>query len=201
MLYVPIVSCLVEGGVQKIELQGSQVYGKPVCSGYLQRSQYNWNLHHTTGPHQHCQPTVRGPPPACQQTSQRVNQHETALAPRGHHHYSGNEKKNWSREGLVRCAGGARCDCRSRAKRAVPGCHFYFAAYRGSLLVCVSLWRLDSGGFRFWLLGAPLPLRSGSVAFGRRATVPGLGRQTDWLAVGLGSSPLLWRWMVDCRFS
>jgi hypothetical protein len=41
MLYVPIVSCLVEGGVQKIELQGSQVYGKPVCSGYLQRSQYN----------------------------------------------------------------------------------------------------------------------------------------------------------------
>jgi hypothetical protein len=32
MLYVPIVSCLVEGGVQKIELQGSQVYGKPVCS-------------------------------------------------------------------------------------------------------------------------------------------------------------------------
>ena len=41
MLYVPIVSCLVEGGVQKIELQGSQVYGKPVCSDYLQRNQYN----------------------------------------------------------------------------------------------------------------------------------------------------------------
>ena len=40
---------------------------------------------------------------------------------------------------------------------------------------------MAAGQRRFPILAAGGAPHSGSVAFGRRATVPGLGRQTDWL--------------------